>query len=603
MTATIIAAIGSLFMTAADAEKTGLYAPHIFSDYMVIQRDRPIRVWGSAEPNAETRVQFAGQDATVQADESGNWLAELEPMPMNAEPQTLTISSGGEIISFKEILIGDVWLLSGQSNMEHNIGNVYHGDAETASANYPNLRLMTIPHMACPDPLEDFERHEDYDTWAERGARGELKGAWSPCTPASTHHFSAIGYVFGRRVHTASGVPIGLIDASWGGTTLEAWLRMDAMEAIPLAEPFLQMWRERIEEYDPEENLKMKIERWEQDTERRKERGEQPNPKPTEPDQSPAFNRGGPAAAFNGMVAPYANFNIKGTLFNHGFNNALGDSRPKLYAAAFKGLIVNWRKVFRDEEMPFGIVELTAGGQPQTRENFEERMVDAAPYIREGQAMAWRALPNVGFASAYDQQVNWYHPQKKFELGERIARWGLGEFYDQEHIGWQPADCIEWKLEGDRAVLKFDRPVQVNDGRPFEGFAVAGEDRHFYPASAEYVKIGKDDRGRDRLDKAQLKVSSPFVEKVRAVRYAWARNPLGNVVNDSHHERTIPIVLFRTDNWEYPEAPYGHDAYMEHRGVLHRLRQQAAAWAKERRVQEAQLTLFRHWSDEGYSAE
>ena len=580
---------------AAEENGTGLRVPNIFSDYMVIQRDRPIRVWGWADAGAKAVVQFAGQEAAATADASGAWLAELQPMPANVEAQTLSISSGGETVEYREILIGDVWLLSGQSNMEHGIGNIYHGDAEVASAHYPNLRLMTAPHMATPEPMDDMEWHEDYDAWLERGARGELKGAWTPCTPESVEHFAAIGYIFGRRVHQSSGIPIGLIDASWGGTVLEAWLTREALEAIPEAAPLLEEWRMRIADFDPEENLRMKIERWEQDSQRRKERGEQPTRKPEEPDASPAFNRGNPASAFNGMVAPYASFNIKGTLFNHGFNNALGDSRPKLYAKAFEALIRDWRRVFRDEKMPFGIIELTAGGQPQTRENFEERMIDAAPYIREGQANAWRALPHVGFASAYDQQVPWYHPQKKFELGERIARWGMAEYYGHERIGWQPADCVEWGLVGEFVVVRFDRPVRVNDGRPIEGFAVAGEDRRFYPAKAEHIVVGKDDRGRNRVDESQLMVWSPFVKKAAAVRYAWARNPNANLVNSVHHERTIPAVLFRTDDWEYPEAPYilqdGEEAWQAHRRRLHEMRQQAAQWARERTLDEARLLL------------
>jgi len=294
------------------------------------------------------------------------------------------------------------------------------------------------------------------------------------------------------------------------------------------------------------------------------------------------------------MVAPYAGFTVKGALFNQGYNNALGDARPKLYAQVFKAMIQSWRDAFRDETMPFGIVELTAGGEPQTLENFESRMVDAGPFIREGQYKAWRELAHVGFAPAYDQQVPWYHPHKKFELGERIARWALHTQYGQTQLGWQPVVCTGWENLGDHFILTFDRAVRVHDGRPFEGFAIAGEGRHFHPAYAEFVVVGKDDRGREQRNEARLKVWSPLVQQPLAIRYAWARNPLGNAVNSRHHERIIPIPSFRTDDWDWPEAPFkaeGSDAENQHRRAIQEMRKQAVDWARVRKLQEAKEIL------------
>ena len=197
------------------------------------------------------------------------------------------------------------------------------------------------------------------------------------------------------------------------------------------------------------------IENWERASERRRKEGKEPHPKPTEPEQDPATDRNHPGGSYNGVLAPFTNFNIRGAIFNQGYNNALGDARPKLYARVFKAMIADWRRAFRNEALPFGIVALTAGGEPQTTENFEQRMVDAGPYIREAQAKAWQALDNVGFAPAHDQQVPWYHPHKKFELGERIARWALHECYGQKQLGWQPAICQDSKIEGDLCDLKF----------------------------------------------------------------------------------------------------------------------------------------------------
>jgi sialate O-acetylesterase len=450
---------------------------------------------------------------------------------------------------------------------------------------------MTVPQVAAPEAPADIERINEFNSWT---GRHEMKGSWAQCTPKTVNRFSAIGYIFGRRLHLASGVPIGLIDASWGGTTAEAWTSRAKLATIPQSKGLTNEWDQQIAAYDPVASLKAEIEQWEKDSERRKQRGETPNPKPTEPEQDPASDRNNPGASFNGMIAPIAGFNIKGVIFNQGYNNALGNARPRLYAKVFKAMIQDWRRAFCDESLPFGIIGLTAGGQPQTLENFELRIVDAGPFIREGQFKAAQELENICFMPAYDQQVPWYHPHKKFELGERTARWALNTQYGYRQLGWKPAVCTKSENKGDHLILTFDRAVQVTDGRAFEGFAVAGENRHFVPARAEFVAVGKDDNGRDRRDEKLLKVWSPLVQKPLAVRYAWARNPLGNVVNCEHHESIIPIPSFRTDDWDWPEAPFksdGRDAEVKHRERRNEMRRKAEQWAKERTVLEAREVL------------
>ena len=166
--------------------------------------------------------------------------------------------------------------------------------------------------------------------------------------------------------------------------------------------------------------------------------------------------------------------------------------------------------------------------------------------------------------------------------------------YGQTQLGWQPGICKELENRGNHLILTFDRAVRVHDGRPFEGFAIAGEDQHFYPAKAEFVVVGQDEHGRDRLDQQKLKIWSPMVLEPEAVRYAWARNPIGNAVNSQHHERIIPIPSFRTDDWDWPEAPFdaaGLDAKNAHNHQLHQMRQQAEVWIKKRIIEEAKEIL------------
>ena len=552
-----------------------IIVPKIFSDGMVIQRDRPIHVWGSSSPEENVRVILGPRDLSVRAGKDGRWSLKLDPLEASSQATSLTIRSGDHTVEYDNILIGDVWLLGGQSNMEDVLESIYHGDTEVISANFPAIRLMTIPQKGSAKPQQDIERINEFNGWTNRY---EMKGQWRICTPKSVARFSAIGYIFGRRLHMASGVPIGLIDASVGGTTVEAWTSRARLAGITGAKPLTEEWDTKISGYDAAASLAAKIKNWEKDTERRQAKGEKPNPKPTEPGQDPASNRNNPGASYNAMIAPISGFNIRGTLFNQGYNNALGDARPKLYRQTFQAMIEDWRSSFRDPAMPFAVIGLTPGGQPQTLDNFEVQMVDPAPYIREAQLAATKALKNTAYLPAYDQQVPWYHPHKKFELGERAARWALNTCYNYQNIGWKPVELISAENRGDHFELIFEKPVRVHDGRPFNGFSIAGENQHFVPATAEFVVTGQDKHKRDQYDEKRLKVSSPLVEKPVAVRYAWSRNPLGNAVNSAHHERTIPIPSFRTDNWEWPEAPFnseGNDAGNSHREAIRDIRNAA----------------------------
>jgi sialate O-acetylesterase len=569
-----------MFAFTAGSLRAEVTVHNMFDQNMVLQRGKPVEVRGRGDVGESVTVTYSGQTKKARADDKGNWSIKLDALKASAEPKDLVVSGRSNSITLKNVVVGDIWLCGGQSNMEDVLENIYHGDIEVVSANHPNIRLMTIPQVAVPEALTDIQRLNEFNSWT---GRHEMKGSWAQCTPETVNRFSAIGYIFGRRLHLASGVPIGLIDASRGGTTIEAWTSRTKLATIPESKGLTDEWDQQIAAYDPAASLKAEIQYWEEESERRKQRGEEPEPKPTEPD--PATDPNNPGASLNGMIAPIAGFNIKGVIFNQGYNNALGNARPRLYAKVIKAMIEDWRRAFRDESMPFGIIGLTAGGQPQTLENFELRMVDPAPFIREGQFKAAQELENVCFMPAYDQQVPWYHPHTKFELGERTARWALNTQYGYDRIGWKPAVCTGSENKGDHFILTFDRTVQVDDGRPLAGFAIAGEDRHFVPARAEYVVVGKDERGEERTDERQVKVWSALVQKPLAVRYAWARNPLGNMVNSEHHERVIPIPSFRTDDWDWPEAPFrsdGGEAEEKHGERRDQMRRNAQRWLKER---------------------
>jgi sialate O-acetylesterase len=417
--------------------------------------------------------------------------------------------------------------------------------------------------------------------------RYDKKGYWFVCSPETVKTFSAMGYIFGRRLYMAAQIPIGLIDLSVGGTTLEAWLSSGMLQELPGDKRLIAQWKNKVVYYNSKENLTLKIANWEKRSEIRKNQGLEPLPKPTEPDPNPALDRNFPGASYNGMVAAIAGLSIKGALFNQGYNNALAsDARPQLYAQNFIALIKDWRKTFNNENLPFGIIELSAGGTPETLDNYElEIMTDPAPFIREGQFKAYKHYKNTGFVAIYDQQENWYHPRKKMEAGERMARWALHTQYQIE-MGWEPSEYVSVERKPGGIILTFSKEIKTSDDRPFEGFAIAGGDGHFYPAQAKYFVKEKDKAGNDIQDKRKLVIWNNLVQEPKEIRYAWARNPLGNVVNASDRERVIPLPSFRTDSWNYPEAPYEKDELETYRRTINDLRNQASQWIKGRKIQE-----------------
>jgi sialate O-acetylesterase len=525
---------------------------HIFDSNMVLQRDKPIRIWGWAAPGEKVTVWFAGQEKAVAADQNGEWSLYLDPFTANSRPQEMKISGRNNRVVFNNVLVGDVWIVGGQSNMEFDLARIFHGDAEILSAHYPNLRLMTMPSSAGLEPKRDFGRINEYDGWYDRY---DKKGYWFTTTPETVPTFSGIGYLFGRRIHMASQVPVGLIDVSLGGTTVEAWLSPETLAASPENAPLLKQWNDKVAAYDP-----------------------------TGSSPSPALDRNFPGSSYKGMVALIAGLSVKGIIFHQGYNNALEDARPNLYAQNFKTLITDWRKTFNDQNLPFGIIELSAGGEPQTPENFEIRMIDPAPSIREGQFKAYQDVPNTGFVCCYDQQVNWYHPQKKVEAAERMARWALSAIYGFD-LKWEPALCSGIERMNDRIIVTFNKEVKTSDDRPIEGFAVAGDDRHFFPAKAEFMKK-LNEEGKEVDDKNKIQVRNDLVTGPVEVRYAWARNPLGNLV--SLECPVIPVPLFRSDRWDYPEAPWSNEEYQVHRNSMRMLRQQAAGLARQRLALQAE---------------
>jgi len=538
----------------------GLGVHNLFQPNMVLQRDKPIRVWGWAQPGEKITVSFASQQqaATTAADRA--WSVTFAAMPANSDPAQMVIKGKTAKLTLDNILLGDVWLLGGQSNMEHPLARVEDGDLEIASANYPNIRILTVPAQNGPIEKQGFPRLHEWHGFFNQHYR---KGDWDVCTPEIVEELSAIGYVFARRIHMTSQVPIGVIDVSRGGTCVETWTPDSALRKIgtPEVDRWLVEWDRKVADFDPKKDLKEQIKRYKQWLARMKKDGKEipaDRTAPTAPRPGPAMDMNRPGNCYASMIAPIAGLAVKGAIWHQGFNNAMQPEGHVLYRQVFPKMIAAWRNAFGDPQMPFGIISLCTNGAPQNLDNYLEKMIDEGIYIREVQYQTFLDLSkagdkNIGFASSYDMRRSWYHPGLKAPVGERIARWALATQYG-ESIDWRPPVLTDMKTGNGKITLTFDIPVSSLRDWPIEGFAISGEDRRFQPATAEHRVTGKDGRNRPTYDYRSVALTSPHVPNPVHFRYAWGRNPMGNLIPRSTASRA-PLATQRSDDWRIHEVP------------------------------------------------
>ena len=522
----------------------GLCVHNLFQSNMVVQRGKPISVWGWASPEEKVSVSFAGQAMEAKAGKDRVWKVTLPAMAANVEPQILTVKGKDKTLTLENILVGDVWILGGQSNMEEPLNNVENGKLEIVSANYKGIRILTVPAQNGPTMKKGFARLHEWSNWSSRHFR---KGDWDVCSPEVVRELSAIGYVFARRLHMAAQVPIGVIDASRGGTTIETWTPTPVLEKVETKEVkgLLADWEKKVTEFDPHKDLEKRVENHHNWVKNMKKQGKE-IPKnrsvPTDLRPGPAMDQNRPGNCYASMVAPIAGLSGKGAIFHQGYNNAGGGSAgADMYYQVFGKMITAWRNAFNDPQMPFGIISLCTAGDPQTRDDYLEKMVDGGIYIREAQYKTFLDFQkardkNVGFASSFDKRRSWYHPQLKIPVGERISRWALATQY-----GMEPE------------ILKMDTRVRAVTDGPIVGFAIAGKDRRFQPAEAEWLVTGKDQHNRPKHDRSVVVLSSPHVPDPLQFRYAWGRNPMGNLQSADHND--LPFATQRSDDWRMENVP------------------------------------------------
>lgn len=581
----------------------GLCLCNLFQSNMVLQRDKPVRVWGWAAPQEEITLSFAGHQATTMADENRRWEVTLPAVAANSSPQTLTVKGATENLLLQNILVGDVWVLGGQSNMEFELSKVENGSLEVISANYPEIRILTVPYGQGPEKVQGFARLHEWSDWFGRHFR---KGDWDVCTPQIAQELSAIGYVFAGRLHKAANVPIGVIDASRGGTTVESWTPLPVLRAMdsPTTQAKLAKFDDALTQWDPQADLQNRIAQHKQWKERLEKEGK-PIPEdrkepPTDLHPGPIGDPNFPGHCYAGMIAPLEGLAVKGVIFHQGYNNAFeGSIGAEMYRDIFPRMIQSWRAAFDDPALPFGILSLCTEGYPQTRDDYCEKMFNAGIDIRAAHYSTFLDLfnsgdKNIGFASTYDLRRRWYHPQVKIPAGERIARWALATQYGFERqVEWKPPMLIGLEQVAGALILKLDQEVGDPEEGRIEGFAIAGEDRRFHPADVNYRETGTDAEGRPQFDRRQLLLTSPMVPQPIHYRYAWGRNPLANL--QAVGNKDLPFATQKSDNWRMEEVPLGvlegtpalplssHDSNR----ILEALREQD----KARRIHEARSVL------------
>ncbi|MCA9246335.1 MAG: hypothetical protein KDA42_04440 [Planctomycetales bacterium] len=543
----------------------GLCVSNVFQTNMVLQRDKPIHVWGWAEPGEQVTVEFAAEQAFAKAGDDRAWKATLSAVPACSEPQPMTVKGKSETLVLENILVGDVWVLGGQSNMEFELAKVENGRLEIISANYPQIRILTVPYGQGPELQRGFPRLHQWSDWSGRHFR---KGDWEECTPETVRELSAIGYVFARRVHKASNVPVGVIDASRGGTTVETWTPLPVLRQMD-SEPVkakLAKFDNEVAEWDAQADLEKRIAQHRQWIARQEKEGKPiPDDRKEEPSDlrpGPIGNHNFPGHCYAGMIGPIAGLSVRGAIFHQGFNNAFeGSFGAEMYRDIFPEMISAWREAFDNAEMPFGILSLCTAGDPQTRDDYCEKMFDAGIEIRAAQYETFLDFynagdKNVGFVSTYDLRRRWYHPQLKLPAGERIARWALATQYGfDRQVEWKPPMLLGMEKRGAALLLSLDTEVGDPEEGAIQGFAIAGEDRKFHPADASYAEKGKDDRGRMQYDRKQLVLTSPMVPGPVHFRYAWGRNPLANL--QATGNKDLPFATQRSDDWRMEEVPLG----------------------------------------------
>jgi sialate O-acetylesterase len=461
--------------------------PAIISDHMLIQQQMPVRIWGKASAGEKVAVELNGHRAAATTDSAGNWEAFLPPMNAGG-PFDMTIHGAGDV-TVHDVLIGEVWVGSGQSNMELPMTRVNDSEAEIAAANYPQIRLFTVKKKVSETPLDDVE------------------GSWSPCTPESTRTFSAVGYFFSRYIHQNRHVPVGFIHSSWGGTPAESWTAHPVMESNPQIKSALEDWDKVLANYPAaSEKYQKQLADYKVAAAAAKADGK-PAPTAPRPPVGPGHPNT-PGGLWNAMIAPITPYAIRGALWYQGEANA-NAAHAYPYRFLFRSMIEDWRREWAEGDFPFLFVQLA---------NFQSNAY--WPVLRESQTDTL-GLQNTGMAVIDDigESKN-IHPMNKQDVGKRLALAAQAIAYG-EKIEYSGPIFRQLTREEGALRVYFDHVgggLQARGGDKLIGFEVSGKDGAFVQADA-------------RIDGKTVVVFCDQVPEPAKVRYGWADDPKVSLEN------------------------------------------------------------------------
>jgi len=488
---------------ASVAPAATLRLPSLFSDGMVVQRGRPVVIWGWASSGALVRVRLAAVETQVVANADGAWRAVLPAMPSGG-PHELTVTSSGEACRIRDVVVGEVWVCSGQSNMAMPVRA--SADAEEAARSaYPMLRAFSTDAVPLPEPARD------------------LPGRWARADSPAVTNWYATAFFFGRRLHRELGVPVGLLMVAWGGTPIEAWMPRSLLERLPAAAEFLTNSDAYPSRY-PELLLQWEKRRTNLLAAGRSNELRQLR-KPWPPDRNPSLA----AVQYNSRIAPLIPYPMRGAIWYQGEANSHG-VRTLCYAELLTAMITHWRSAWEDE-FPFGIVQLPGFRDPPTA---PVQTNSTWAVMREQQLRVVQSVPRTGLAVTIDLgEVDDIHPKRKTEVGERLAAWALREVYGRMEIVACGPLYRDMAVEGSAIRIRFDHAEGLHArGGPPRALAIAGEDHVWHAAEG-------------RIEGNELVVSAAAVPRPVAVRYGWADFPPCNLYNGAG----LPASPFRTDDW------------------------------------------------------
>jgi sialate O-acetylesterase len=512
-----------LILAAASTMGAVELAP-LFNDHAVLQRDRAVAVWGSGKTGEHVTVRFAGQEKTATTDQDGRWMVRLDALAASKDGRDLVVA-GENTITITDVVVGEVWLCSGQSNMEMRVSGTLNAKEEIAAADLPLIRHIKVPLVHRGAPSITFA------------------SAWKPASPQTVGDFTAVGFYFARDIAKAIDVPIGLIGSNWGGTRIEPWISPAGFRLVPE----LSSIADQVDKLDPTSEagnaaylaFMTALKAWLPEAEAAVAARKQPPAMPVAPGST--GTQQDPTRLWNGMINPLVPYGIRGALWYQGESNG-GEGLS--YLQKKQALIGGWRQAFGQGDFPFYFVQLA---NFQSSDPAKPWGGDGWSRLREAQLQAVKTIPNTGMAVIIDiGEARDIHPKDKQDVGHRLALWALAKDYGKGGVYSGPLYASH-AVEGATIRVRFDQvggglmvgektgltPTKaVPDGK-LTWWAIAGEDKNWHAAEA-------------RIDGDSVVVSSPEVAAPVAVRYAFAMNPEGaNLYNTDG----LPASPFRTDAW------------------------------------------------------